>query len=224
MKLDPNQQYAETLRTVELVRDCLEGEPRVKWRAERYLPYPSPSDKDQELRRVRYDAYIAGAEFDGFPSETEKAMIGAMTEGEATIKLPEAIAHLEQNTDGDGTALMGAVESIYRNLLQVKYHVLLAEFTGLADVDLTQLSVADLQALKPKATIKQYTREAVIDWDFKRVGGVMQLCLLVLEEVGVLRKHHDADGLARFELAEAPLEIAPLPGQCQRLLDAQLVA
>lgn len=26
--------------------------------------------------------------------------------------------------------------------------------------------------------------------------------LLVLEEVGVLRKHHDADGLARFELAE----------------------
>lgn len=168
--------------TVKLVRDCVEGEPRVKYERFKYLKHPNMLDTTSLAERRRYEAYIQGAEFDGFPGETEGAMLGKMTEGEMVFDLPDRIDYLIDNADGDGLSLAGLTEILYKNLLEVKYHVLLAEYSSLASLEIEQVSIADLQELKPRASIKSYNRESLVNWAFRRINGVMQLSLMVLLE------------------------------------------
>lgn len=171
--------------TVKLVRDCIEGEPRIKYECEKkytYLKHPNMLDTNSLAERRRYSAYLQGAEFDGFPSETEGAMLGKMTEGEMVFDLPDRIEYLVDNADGDGLSLDGLTEILYKNLLEVKFHVLLAEYSSLASLDIDQVSIADLKELKPRASIKSYTRESLVNWAFRRINGVMQLSLMVLLE------------------------------------------
>lgn len=182
-----HEQYTRAKPWLKMVRDSIEGEPTIKRHRTIYLKHPNAVDQDSPQQRARYEAYLDGAEFKGFPAETEKSMLGRMLDGSPSIDLPEGIAHIENNSDGDGMPLSGAVEVAYRNLLEAKFYILLAEFQGLADVDTNQLSVADLKELSPLATIKHYTRESLIDWDFRRINGVMQLSLMVLVEQGDVR-------------------------------------
>lgn len=182
-----HEQYTRAKPWLKMVRDSIEGEPTIKWHRTIYLKHPNAIDQDSSQQRARYEAYLDGAEFKGFPAETEKNMLGRMLDGKPSIDLPEGIAHIENNSDGDGMPLNGAIEVCYKNLLEAKFYILLAEFQGLADVDTNQLSVADLQELSPLATIKHYTRESLIDWDFRRINGVMQLSLMVLVEQGDVR-------------------------------------
>lgn len=187
MLFHEHEQYTRAKPYLKAVRDCIEGEPAIKRGRMVYLKHPNAIDQTSTQQRARYEAYLDSAEFKPFASETEKSMIGRMLDGEPSIEIPEGIAHLEQNSDGDGMPLIGAVEVIYKNLLEAKFYILLAEFNGLADVDTEQLSIADLRAINPLASIKHYTRESLIDWDFRRINGVMQLSLMVLVERSEVR-------------------------------------
>lgn len=186
MKFTEHEDYALTESTVKMVRHCIEGEPAIKRETTTYLKHPNPFDQSSAWEVIRYAKYIEGAEFDEIAKATHSSMIGQMTEGEINIDLPDRIAYLEQNADGDGMSLAGVCELIYSNCLQVKFHILVAEYRGLADVDIESVSIADLKQLSPRSTIKQYSRESMIDWGFTRIGGVMQLSLAVLVEHGVL--------------------------------------
>lgn len=180
-----HEQYDRTEDDVKLVRDCIEGEARIKYESYRYLTHPDMIDKSSAQALARYSTYIQGAEFDEYPSDTERSMLGAMTNGKATIDLPDALGYLEENADGDGMPLTGLQEILYKNLLEVKYHILVAEMDSLQSLgieDVDKLSKADYDALNVKASIKSYPRESLIDWDFKRINGVMQISLLVFEE------------------------------------------
>jgi hypothetical protein len=66
----------------------------------------------------------------------------------------------------------------------MKWHLLVADYNGLSDVDLDSVSIADIELLAPRATIKQYARENVVNWHFDRVNGVMQLSWVQLLERG----------------------------------------
>ena len=183
--MNANHQYDRTRCDVDMVRDCIEGEAKIKHETTKYLTHPDMIDKTSSQALARYAAYIQGAEFDGYPSDTERAMLGAMTTGQPTIDLPDKLAYLEENADGDGMPLAGLQEILYKNLLEVKYHILVAEMASLqsAGVEIGQrLSQADYERLNLKASIKSYTRESLVDWEFERINGVMQLSLLVFEE------------------------------------------
>jgi hypothetical protein len=182
-----HKDYSDTVDTVQLVRDCIEGEPTIKRKTTTYLKHPNPFDQKSTEQKARYEKYIDGAEFDGIPAMTEKSMLGLMTGGEANIELPEKITYLQQNADGDGMPLMGLAETIYKNLLEVKFHLLVAEFQGLADLEIDKLSIADLKTINPRASIKQYTRESLVDWQFSRLNSVMQLSMVLLLEQGSIR-------------------------------------
>lgn len=176
--------YMETVRALETVRDCVAGSWKIKRAKYRYLPHPSQIDTESEEQKARYDAFIAAAEFDEYPSQSLRSWLGKMQFGKASIEIPDRIAYLEQNCDGDGTPLTASMESCASNVFQAKYHVLVADYQGLSDVELNSLSKADVQELNPHATIKQYTRESLVDWDYRRINGVMQLAYLKLREVG----------------------------------------
>lgn len=176
--------YAETVTALKTVRDCVQGSWKIKRETYRYLPHPSQVETNSEEQRVRYLMYLQGAEFDAYPALSLRAWLGKMRIGNGTAELPDRISYLVQNADGDGTPLLSAIESAANNVFQTKYHVLVADYQGLSDVELTELSLADAQALNPRATIKQYTRESLVDWDYRRINGVMQLAYLKLREVG----------------------------------------
>ncbi|MGB2063502.1 MAG: DUF4055 domain-containing protein [Marinomonas gallaica] len=175
--------YSASIAPLQVVRDCIEGEVRVKSRGEHLLPHPCAVDKTSPEQQMRYAKYLAGAEFDGFPDLTRRGWLGKMQVGKLTHKLPERLDYLVQNADGDGTPLSAAIEYAASSVMQTKYHVLVADYQGLSDADTSTLSMADVEALNPRATVKQYARESLVDYDFKRINGVMQLYYVKLLEV-----------------------------------------
>jgi len=167
---------------IKAVRDCIEGSPAVKRERTVYLKHPNMIDQTSPQQIARYDAFLDGAEFDEYPATTLTSMLGQMTEGEIEIDLPERLQYLLNDIDGDGMPLAGAVEDIFSNTLQVKFHILLAEYKGLANVDAEAVTLADVKAQNPRAVVKMYNRESLVDWEFKRINGRMQLSLMVLVE------------------------------------------
>lgn len=187
MNFTPNQQYNNAAAALKLVRDSVDGEPTVKQARYTYLKNPDSIDQKSDQSINRYAKYIDGAEFDGFPQSTEIEVIGRMKAAEAEIDLPSQIDYLENNADGDGLSMTAMIEVLYRNLLEAKYHIMLSEMDSLASVDTESLSVADLAAINPQATIKLYTRESMIDWDYTRINGQLQISLMVLREITTVR-------------------------------------
>lgn len=179
--------YARMKPNLKAVRDCIEGEPAIKRERTLYLKHPNMIDQTSPQQVARYDAFLDGAEFDEYPATTLASMLGQMTDGEIEQDLPERLQYLVNDIDGDGMPLSGAVENIYSNALQVKFHILLAEYKGLANVDAQAVTLADVKEQNPRAVIKMYNRESLIDWEFKRINGRMQLSLMVLVEQSVER-------------------------------------
>lgn len=182
MRFTKNQQYELWKDALQAVRDSVKGEAVIKYEGLKYLKHPDMIDQTSTQAQRRYDAYLHSAEFDEFPSSTERTMIGRMTSGEHEIELPAKIDYLSNDADGDGLSLSAVAELLYRNLLEAKFHILLAEMDSFASIDIESLTLADMKRLNPRAAIKSYTRESLIDWEFSRVNGAMQLTWLILEE------------------------------------------
>jgi len=176
----PDYQHAiEPLRTV---RDCVEGSPTIKRKAQAYLKPPSMVNPDSPEQLARYAKYLENAEFDGFADLTRRGWLGKSRPAQTTVDLPEVVAYLEQNADGDGTSLRSSISNAVSEVFQTKFTILVAEYQGLSNVDTKSLSIADARALAPRATIKLYTRESLVNWAFKRIDGKMQLAYMALKE------------------------------------------
>lgn len=177
-------EYDKTILELQKVRDCVEGSPQIKRLGYTYLPHPSQIDKESPQARQRYIEYKTGAEFDEYPSKTLKSMLGKMRIHNLECELPSQIEYLKNNIDGDGTSLQASVEYCASNNIQMKWQVLVADYQGLGDVDLSSVTLAESAEMMPQATIKQYVRENVVNWHFDRVNGVMQLAWIMLLERG----------------------------------------
>ena len=164
------------------VRTAILGAPFVKAEREALLPHPSSIDTTSKDAQMRYDAYLAGAEYDEFPKQTLKTLLGRMNFQAAAIELPERLSYLIENCDNDGTSLIGAIENSAANIAAVKWHCLVADYRGLSGIPLDEVSRADVKALNPRATIKQYPREAVVWWNYERINDAMQLTFIMLRE------------------------------------------
>lgn len=182
LTMDTHPDYADYKAEIKKVRDCVEGSTRIKACAYTYLPHPSNIDTTTDFAKQRYREFIAGAEFDGQPADTLQTLIGKMQLKNATVELPDSVNYLVDDIDGDGTSIVGAVEYAASNVIQAKFHVVVADYNGLTDADINELSLADRQQLNLRAKVKQYTRENVIDWNFSKVNGKTQLSYLLLLE------------------------------------------
>ena len=183
MQITAHANYTKTQAEVTAIRDAVAGQYAVKAKQRTYLPHPTRGDTNTDDAKQLYSAFLAGAEFDEYPSNTLDANIGKLSLKSTQIELHDRLQYLESDCDGDGLSLIGLLTSCASNVMQVGYHVLVVDYKGLTDVDATQLSLADIQAIQPRATIKQYTRENVINWSFSRKNGVLQLDYIVLREV-----------------------------------------
>lgn len=169
---------------VEETRTALAGEFFVKEEREVLLPHPSSVDKTSADAKVRYEIYITNAEYDNYPGQTKESLTGRMKFSDATVELPDRVSYLEESADGDGMSLTGMMQQTAAEVMAVKWECLVADYRGLSDTELEQVSLADIEAMQPRATIKAYTRENVINWHFERVNGTMQLVYAMLREQG----------------------------------------
>lgn len=182
--ITPHNEYTLALPHLKRIRAAIAGESFVKLLGRTALPYPSVIDDKSEESRELYAKYLATAEFDEFPKKTMDSLVGRMKVGDSNIVLPYKIEYLENDSDGDGLSLRGSMSKSIEDILQAKWRVLVADYQGLSDVDISSVSVADLKKLKPRATIKSYTRENVVQWHFTRINGRLQLAFLMLREIG----------------------------------------
>lgn len=168
------------------IRDCVRGAFFVKAKTTDYLPHPSSLDTTSKSANMRYQQYIAGAEFDEIPSQTLKSLVGKMELETAEIEAPERLSYLLEDADGDGMSIDAMMSQTAQNILPAKWHALVADYQGLSDLPTEGVSIADLKALKPRATIKQYNRDSVVYWHFERINGKMQLSYICFYEQGLI--------------------------------------
>lgn len=185
--------YDNTIDAVHLTRDSIEGSNAIKNspRSKDYLPNPTDADilqgQDLTESRNRYDAYKKRAEFDAFPGRTESGYMGSLKSTPPVIEdLPPEIEYLIVDSDGDGLTLQESIEITQANLLEVKFHGLLADFNGLTDNDINddsgEITNARAKELGLRATIKHYPRESIVDWDYGVVNNQNQLTYVKLSE------------------------------------------
>lgn len=185
--------FDNTIDAVHLVRDAIEGSNAVKngKRSLRYLPDPTSASildsQDGTEAKARYTAYKIRAEFDGFPARTESGYMGALKSTPPDFKeIPGEIEYLLTDSDGDGLTLEESIEITQANLLEVKFHGLLADFNGLTESDSNddapQLTNAQAKTQGLQATIKHYPRESIVDWDYGVVNNQNQLTFVKLTE------------------------------------------
>lgn len=182
--ISPRDEYTQMIVPIDGVRDAVRGQYAVKRKSYIYLPHPSELDSTSIKSINRYKTYMAGAEFDEFPSQTLSATLGKFKMDAATIELPSSVEYLEEDANGDGQSMRALMELSASEVLQVKWQVLVSEYQGLSGLDISQMSKADVDALAPRSSIKSYRRESVIDWEFERKNGVMQLVYIVFREEG----------------------------------------
>lgn len=177
-------QVSQTKLAVELVRDCVEGALTIKRKGQVYLPHPSDMDTSSTRATKRYDRYKSGAEFDDFPDLTRRRWLGKMKIDNTKFDLPEKLEYLEIDADGDGTSLKGLIESVANNLIQTKFHILVADYQGLTDLDINNVSIADVENANARANIKQYPRECLASWNWRMIDGAKKLDFIALKETG----------------------------------------
>lgn len=171
--------YDKMLPEVTKVRDAVQGAFFVKRKGFLYLPHPSDVDQTSKAALARYDSYRLGAEFDEVPGITMRNMIGRAELQKSNIELPTEIDYLKENVDNDGTPMLSQIEQVLAELLQMKFCVLLAEYVNAPNSAVTP---EERESMGVRSASKLYVRESIIDWDFRRINGVMQLSYMKLHE------------------------------------------
>jgi hypothetical protein len=167
---------------LEETRDSLAGEFFIKLKTTRYLKHPSSVDSKSPEAAVRYGIYIDNAEYDNYPHNTLKSLVGRMKFEAAKVEVPPRLSYLIESADGDGMSLSGMMTNTAKEALSVKWQVIIADYKGLSDVDTESLSIADIEQMQPRVSLKAYSRDNVVDWHYERVNGVMQLTYIMLLE------------------------------------------
>lgn len=180
-----NPVYAENIDTVIAVRTAIAGEQAVKNKREEMLPNPcvDPSKRAEPDNVARYNRLLEYAEFDNVGANTLESLIGAMFRIDPVVDgLGTRNEYLDDDADGNGQSLSDAMELTASECLQMRYEGLLAEYSDLAGLNATEISVADQIRLNLRASIKHYPRESIVNWSFMVVNGVKKLNMLVLRE------------------------------------------
>jgi len=186
--------YDSSVDEILKIRDSIKGSNAVKngERATVYLPNPFDNDSNIASKYEignKYKAYKERAEYDAFPSRTENGYLGALNSVPPVVEdMPSDIEYMLENSDGDGLSLFESMKITQSNMLEVKYHGLLATFTPFED-DGQPLTLLRAKELGLMAMIKHYPRESIVDWDFSVINGDRKLSYVKLSQNKVSVNH-----------------------------------
>lgn len=200
----PKEIVAKMAESVKAVRDAIAGEAVLKFKENQmvYLPHPCENKKDEAEWQARYDRYLNGAEYDNAPASTLSALLGAVFRVAPEVEqIPQSLAELEQNADGDGLTLSEHIQITASECLQMEFCGLLTEFTFIDEEEADQLTIQQARALGLSPSIKHYPRESIINWHFAKRGGRLVLdAVILLETESVLNEDYTITEETRYLL------------------------
>ena len=179
----------------QLIRDCVEGEYRIKTRSEQYLPRKSgQTDFD-------YNCYKARAKWADYTEQALNAMHGMIFRRAPVMEVPEnkKLTACLKNFDREGhTFYQSSSNSCYDNM-QTSFGGLFVDMP-VVKKRMTQAE-ADVLGILPYC--KYYKAENIMDWKYKDINGVKKLCLVVLkEEVETFKSEFDHDYKTQFRVLD----------------------
>lgn len=171
------QDYSAYLRRWEIIRDCYEGEMSVKFRREKYLPRPNPTDMGSE-NTARYNAYLTRAVFYNVTKRTLNGLVGLLFARDPIQAVPDDLLPVITNADGSGADIIQLAKLASRLVVGYGRAGIFVDYpTG----D-TPASKADVASGKAQPTIKIYEPWRVINWRTVFRDGQEILSLIVMEE------------------------------------------
>jgi hypothetical protein len=166
---------AERRSEWQLMRDAMDGESAVKTQAELYLPKPGGFKNNPATELALYNAYRMRAQFPELLAPSVGAMIGIIHDKEIGIQMPDAMAFLWENADGQGLPLEALHRRITRELLVIGSYGILAD--------------APKDGGDP--FLAGYSRDSIINWDSD---------WWVTDETGMVRKGYVWEKLERYRV------------------------
>ena len=127
---DKSPGYSSRIREWTKVRDCIEGEDRIKERRQVYLPRPKAEDVEQ------YTRYIERSSFYAVCDRTVRGLVGLVFRVNPRIDLPDAIEAIKEFATPEGNPLDTLIRDTLREVLSLGRYGLLVEmpteqvFTG----------------------------------------------------------------------------------------------
>jgi hypothetical protein len=131
------------------MRDAMDGESVIKTKGEIYLPKPGGFKNNPATENALYDAYRLRAMFPEILAPSVAAMIGIIHGKEIKIEMPDALAFLWEDADGNGLPLEAFHRRITRELLVIGAYGVLA----------------DAPEGGGEPFLVGYSRDALINWD-----------------------------------------------------------
>lgn len=160
-----------------LIRDCLDGETKVKQRGELYLPRPNAADQTPE-NMARYRGYKDRAVFYNVTKRTLAGLTGTVFNRDPEILLPPELEVLEDDATGSGVDLeqlskqaCNLVEAYGRSGIWTDYPS--------TDGPSTQQQI-ESENLRPMLNV--YDPWDIINWRTITRGSKVLLSLVVLRE------------------------------------------
>lgn len=183
------------LPTYKMVEDCYSGVKAIKGRygyssqsanngsgssntlaVSPYLPDPSPSTEDYDVRAKRYNDYVERAVFYNVTKRTVNAMTGAVFSKYPLMTLGD-LQVLETDADGAGKSLTQMAREALTNCLKQGRGLLLADMPVNNGISKAQMAASGI-----RPTIAHYCSDSIINWRYRKVGGVLKISLVVLSE------------------------------------------
>jgi len=164
-----------------LVRDCLEGEKKIKERKEEYLPKPNPTDKSPE-NKTRYDQYVARASFYPVTESTLEGLLGQVFDVDPVIEIPDSMDFLKDDVTGSNVSLPQFAMKTLGEVLAFGRSGILADYPSMDTV-----SRLDVQLGVARPVMVQFSPDDIINWRTINKGAKTVLTLVVVNECYVTK-------------------------------------
>lgn len=179
MVIETRAAVNKLLPRYELIRDVIEQ--NVDELGEKYLPCPSGKALSNRTPEeiIRYRNYVMRAIFYNFLARTLVGFVGQVFSREPSVKNPASLAAMVKDATGDGLSLEQLAKEACAEVLSVGRYGLFVDYPTLGPSGASKAQVDDGTA---RPVIMPYKAEAIIDWEYKKVGAKWVLCYVVLKE------------------------------------------
>lgn len=171
------EELKRLLPSYNLIRDCIEGETKIKAAGDKYLPRPNAADTSPE-NVARFKAYKERAVFYNVTQRTLYGLAGQVFTREPVVEVPTLLDPVTTDANGGGVSL---VQLAKRATLQV---LAFGRSGVLIDYPATEApaSRAELEAGDIRPTVNIYSPTEIINWRTTTRGARELLSLVVLQE------------------------------------------
>lgn len=159
------------------VRDCIDGQVKVKAKGIAYLPMPNPADLST-ANVARYNAYKTRGLFANMTSRTLNGLIGTAFIKEPVATLPAAAEVLFDDIDGAGVSMDQQAKQALADVVSVGRCGILTDYPTTDGV----VTMEQVNSGKVRPVILYYFAEDIINWRYEMHGSLRKLSLVVLHE------------------------------------------